>query len=534
MASDAIQKKVERILLLSPDPKKRIERAIESMVRLINHEEEVNHFILLFGEADIVTAVSLFQRAKSLGALQPKQIDDLTKQLELILKKRGQALRKSVEDARAEEDLKLPDGYTEQLASLITATLLLTGSEEACEKAVRHGMESYFRIMSDNRYYASHIENRVSELLQYNPDAIRLRCILVSALRKIMLEGSNRAVNNLFHSAQHVVPIVDLVPEELKKLILELIEAEDYRSLYLLQKVFPNVPLDTIGLTPETLADRIFACRNDNLFRGLLFLERKLIETEEDEHKAVRAFQTIVESRGDRNNPVWSDPLIGHEGWFRMYLLCRLIRTAPERTKAILTEMKVPDRIRFYRKTNEVQQEAMMSLFRSGCPDAVDFLKAIAKINVFRFDKDGEKAPYFEPHHEFRDPDMIRTLATCGHYTKEDVIFLYMNSYLRCSCPVRFLMETLYEKELEGDARRFSIAEDFKNYPFLGKLTEGRSPDEPKTMRLFQIDSNEKARFGIVREGEMAEITDRHHKQIFRCRFDSIATYNHWPRVRVL
>lgn len=314
---------------------------------------------------------------------------------------------------------------------------------------------------------ATAFSQRMFALLRHAPDELEHLARLYRAFYELWPLHWNEG---LAHGQGVEIPVRDALPETLRELILRALHNGHLRYVDQVLKVFISVRLFRLGYTGKRLMEEVFQVDDDNLFRGILFAEKMILQDAASPAEGIEQWSKALEEAKREDNEAWRR----NKGWFEMYELSRRLTFCPERACETLSRAKPlePYAVR-YRKSNRVQQAAFEALFCAKDKAVLEYLDVLGENNMFRFQTDEEYYPYFEQNPVYSMSDAVRNLKSLG-YSPEEMIRIYMNTHMRSCYSLRAYLREVFAdgKGLEVRRGYASIEGYFRPYRMRGRVEQ--------------------------------------------------------------
>lgn len=287
-------------------------------------------------------------------------------------------------------------------------------------------------------------------------------------------EWNSNIAYNLYGA---VTPLEGPPPAELVALIRQAVQDHELLYAYLMLKFYVPVHLSQLGYTlPEFMALIFAAPDGANLYRGLLLAEKLAVLDAPTEIEGIEQWWAALCAAVPAESDAWRE----RGTWFRMYHLCRCITACPERAAEFLTgEEPLPPEGLVLKRSTAVQEAAMEAL--CGVPDQsiLRLLEVLGEHNVFRFNAQEETYPFLDRRALRGTPDeAVGGLLRQG-FRAEQLVRIYMNTYLRCQITPGYFLKLLIRGGVYlgfADRRsRMVISDLFMPYGMLGDMRQ--SPD---------------------------------------------------------
>ena len=420
-------------------------------------------FLTLGGRQNPYAALLLTERLKRSGQLceeaAGRQREKLRKALqEEVLRKEAAARESGDPEPEAAKSSQAPASGLQNCSLLCAAALLLEDTK------LLHGILLLFK-REGTKEEAAALSREVFALLRYAPQELPGQIRLYRAFYDCLpIEWNTTAAYG--QGVEILTP--ETLPAELKELILLALERGDLRYADLVLKVFVPVGLSQLGMTGDEFMERVFQTDSDNLFRGILFAEKLILQDAGSFLDGVERWRQALLAKCREENTAWQ----GLKGWFDMYYLCRRATACPEEAGEFLAACQpLTPGIASYQKTNSVQQEAFEALFLGRDKSILRLLQALGENNVFRFQSEEEYYPHYGRNPSYGLTKALQNLIAQG-LCAEELLFVYMNTHLRCCYAMRAFLRLAFAQgeELKVYGMQASVERLFAPYRLVGRV----------------------------------------------------------------
>ena len=281
----------------------------------------------------------------------------------------------------------------------------------------------------------------------------------------------------LVYAKEEMLTVPHPVPRALESLCRRAFADGELRYLDILNKTFLGLPLAQWGINCHTVVQASLRSDPENVFRGLLLAELLAYGENDDPVLALDTWWQDQDRDPDQPAPDW--PAI--KNWLHMYYVSRRITLRPQGTPALLAQEPPLSGPSFpIRKTNAVQQQAFEALMAFPQYYIQSYLNFLGCYNVFTFHPNEETFPY-ALHTNIRYPQVTEYLL-CQGFLPEQLISVYMNTSLRCTYPLLYLLKDVLPR-LNPDLAQVSAAgavslyDLFRDYPLLLRVEAYTAPE---------------------------------------------------------
>ncbi|MCM1187941.1 MAG: hypothetical protein NC541_01435 [bacterium] len=352
--------------------------------------------------------------------------------------------------------------WQEEMALLCAAAVFL--GEDA---SARLSASLFAEKIADGEQAAA-FSRRIFALFRYAPD--ELDCQI--RLYQVFYDTFDVEWNTTVAYRQGVEILVpEVIPAKLKTLLLTALENGHMRYADQLLKLFLPVRLSQLDMTEEELMEMVFRAGSKELFRGVLFAEKMILQDAPCFLEGVNRWWSVLGSAKKEENENWPEL----RDWFEMYYLTRQVTAAPEQAQALLKDRDVlpPCKMKV-RKTNMAQQDSFEALFWQENKCILKWLDVLGENNAFGFQPEEEYYPHYE-----RNPSYDLTGAICNLIrqgcTGEEMLRIYMNTHLRSTYSINTFLRLVFAGGEEIEVLRGSEADVeryFAKYHLLGRVVK--------------------------------------------------------------
>lgn len=275
---------------------------------------------------------------------------------------------------------------------------------------------------------------RVFSILRNSPQQLQMTAHLASVIYDELGPEAFRTLILTIGSSKYRVEIMIMDREctDLRRLLDIALETNDLPMIYSLERIFRDLNLRHIGISDEELVKRLFCLEEKMSFHHAFLLTDNMISKKYSlRMDGINRLCCLLSQYENSDNPVWST----YRHWFRVYLLSQKIQCDTAGAEHYIAEF-IPDPVTkhnivtYTRTVSEIIQGVIESLIREQKPLLLEYLTLIDSLNVYR-----ENVIRHNSYCSYADckvdcNNIVQLLQELG-YTKEQIIYIFMNSHYR-------------------------------------------------------------------------------------------------------
>ena len=277
--------------------------------------------------------------------------------------------------------------------------------------------------------------------------------------------------------------------EEADTFFRELVRRRSYRYFRHAERVFPGVSFDSIGTTAEEFVAKVIGeypgeISAEELVDGLRVADSLIMRDGEDLQKLDYWWRLVSEAAGGEGNPdngptakaasAEGKPLRAglsraELNFFRVYYTLRGLEIDRDGVQSAEFGGSLPETVDI--RTLDGLEQRVTSRIIEDCPEkAKSFLEALGEWNYFRFNET-------ETVFKVSVPDdgaagYLTILSRCC--TAEEMVAVYMNSFLRSAVPVNVLLGLIYKYSPNQRSDVLMVKRLFDPYRMVGRIISFR------------------------------------------------------------